>query len=454
MEMTDCHASPVVIVGAGLAGLACAHALEQARVPYRLLESEATPGGLARSITRDGFTFDVAGHWLHLRNPDVRLLLDNLLGSELEEIQRAAWIYFDGGWVPYPFQSNLWALRSEFRDECVQGYLEARALDGMNVNPKDPTDFHDAALRMWGSGITRHFVLPYNEKLWGLPLHELVPDWGERFMPQPDAEEILRGSRVQQVNSGYNSRFLYPRQAGMGLVAQRLCEELRGFVECNCAVTGIHLERREVRLANNKKFRFKQLVSTVQLPQLIQMCEDAPATVREMASGLRSTGVSCVHLAVRGPQQDSVPKCHWVYFPEQEFPFYRVSSTTAAVSALAPSGCRTLSVEFNRNSAAADLPLEELALTGLRKCGLIGSGDDILFTFVQEIPCAYVINDRSCTGRRRHLLTWLESWGVYSIGRYGGWRYGSMEDAILEGQRKAGELLGEGGTALVPADIE
>ncbi|TRZ64667.1 MAG: FAD-binding protein, partial [Rhodocyclaceae bacterium] len=51
-----------VILGGGLAGLAAGRALTRAGHRVRLLESALTVGGLARTVTRDGFRFDLGGH--------------------------------------------------------------------------------------------------------------------------------------------------------------------------------------------------------------------------------------------------------------------------------------------------------------------------------------------------------------------------------------------------------
>jgi hypothetical protein len=138
-----------------------------------------------------------------------------------------------------------------------------------------------------------------------------------------------------------------------------------------------------------------------------------------------------------------VPNCHWAYFPEPRFPFYRVGSLSNAVTALAPPGCRSFTVEFSRCDRAISRPLEAEAVAGLRECGLISPRDELLFTFIQEIRDAYVVRDRQCEPLRRKLLAWLQDQGVSSIGRYGGWQYGSMEDAFLEGRKTALDIIDE-----------
>ena len=112
-----------VILGAGLAGLSTAYHLGG---DYTLLEQASEPGGLARSRTRDGFTFDVTGHWLHLSDPEVQRLVQSLLGDDLVTVARRAQVYTHGRYLPYPFQTNLRPLPDAVRAECLEGFLAAR----------------------------------------------------------------------------------------------------------------------------------------------------------------------------------------------------------------------------------------------------------------------------------------------------------------------------------------
>ena len=103
---------PVVIVGAGLAGLSTAYHLEERR-PAVLLEREGRVGGLTRSFHVNGFIFDVTGHLLHLKRDSVRALIDRLLPGGMESIERRSFIHSHGVYTDYPFQANLYGLPPE-----------------------------------------------------------------------------------------------------------------------------------------------------------------------------------------------------------------------------------------------------------------------------------------------------------------------------------------------------
>ena len=73
----------------------------------------------------------------------------------------------------------------------------------------------------------------------------------------------------------------------------------------------------------------------------------------------------------------------------------------------------------------------------------MNSKDKIVTQKVLPIPVAYVIYDTNWGMTRDFLLGFLDSNHVSSIGRFGGWKYSYMEEAILEGKATAEKILGK-----------
>jgi hypothetical protein len=129
---------------------------------------------------------------------------------------------------------------------------------------------------------------------------------------------------------------------------------------------------------------------------------------------------------------------HWVYVPERPYPFYRMGVFTNVVPEMAPPGCAALWVEVADRSSLLDLPS---VISGLERMGAIGSADDVLFVEQRDVEHAYVVFDDARRAAVDLLLGWLAGHRVFSCGRYGGWTYGSMEDAILDGFLAAGRVM-------------
>ena len=68
---------------------------------------------------------------------------------------------------------------------------------------------------------------------------------------------------------------------------------------------------------------YDRLITTIPLDQFVAMCVDAPDEVRAAAAKLTHNSVFVVGLGFRGKRDDS--KC-WMYFPEDNCPFYRVTN--------------------------------------------------------------------------------------------------------------------------------
>jgi protoporphyrinogen oxidase len=411
---------PIVILGGGVSGLAAASGLRRRGRECLVLEREPEPGGLCRSVQRDGFTFDHISHVLHFRSPELHAFVQQLLAGRLLQQERAATIYFRGRHVPYPFQAHLGFLPLGPRLECVLGMLLARR------GAAEPADFEQWIRRSFGSGVARHFLTPYNEKLWGVPLHEISTDW-LGFVPPPSLKAVARSLAGGRTTAGYNSTFSYPESGGMGALVRALARGLN--VRCGCAVTAIDLEHKTVRLAGGETFAYSHLVSTLPLPLLASM-SGVPAPLREDASGLRAVAVASLTFALRRPLPHAF---HWTYFADAEFPFFRLFFPSNVQPASAPAGCSIITAE-----AAGEAPAGVAAVVrALIRLGYAGSEQDILFTHHARYPFGYPLHDLGRKERVDRLLRFFATRHVTSIGRFGMWQYSSVEDALRWGEEAA-----------------
>ena len=207
-----------VVIGAGPTGLSAAYHLGRRRL---LLEKESRVGGWCRSIEDKGFTFDFAGHIMFSNDAYVHDMYKMLLGDNVHWQNREAWIYSKNVYTRYPFQGALYGLPPEVIKDCITGAIESRfgsiskkpedrmvirrpterrpsrpalrfarpsrspivARDGIAEAATDlvtkqpaadlsaePRNFEEFIYKVWGSGIAKHFAIPYNKKIWAVPL--------------------------------------------------------------------------------------------------------------------------------------------------------------------------------------------------------------------------------------------------------------------------------------------
>ena len=82
-------------------------------------------------------------------------------------------------------------------------------------------------------------------------------------------------------------------------------------------------------------------------------------------------------------------------------------------------------------------PLRKRVIADLKRARVLSEADEILFMELCDIPHAYVIFDPNYEPCRNQILDYLAANGAASGGRWGGWNYGGMEDALLDGKAAA-----------------
>ncbi|MBF5042852.1 amine oxidase [Aggregicoccus sp. 17bor-14] len=437
---------PTVILGGGLAGLSTAHFLGRAR-PWQLVERSERVGGLIKTEEIEGCLFDPTGHWLHLRDPEIRALVtERWLPGQLVTLQRRAAVFSRGVFTRFPYQVNTHGLPPEVVAENLVGYVEAvYGEKGRALREREPANFTEFILRYMGEGFAKNFMLPYNRKLWTVDPSELSAEWVGRFVPRPTLKEVVDGALgVGSDALGYNASFIYPREGGIESLARAMLRGLEGGeVSVRTEPTAIDWRARRVSLSDGRTLGYRHLVSTVSLPGLVRLLGEGasgvPDEVRAAASRLRATTVTYVSVGVRGANRQP---WHWIYLPEPEFKTYRIGSPSAVYAALAPPDTSTFYVEYSHHGELSKEACERHAVEDLLRSQMIHAAEDVRFARAREIPHAYVLYDAAYGEAKREILRFLEHAGIQTAGRYGQWEYSSMEDAILAGRAAARAVQG------------
>jgi len=419
-----------VILGAGISGLSAAYALEQITPQScSLYEQAPTVGGLCRTQETDGYRFDIVSHVLHFRSQETKDLVQSIVGEELVRQERSAWIYFQRSYVPYPFQTHLNALPSGAKIDCLSGYLKAWARRRF-AGAGEPDNFDEWVEQYFGEGIARHFMRPYNRKLWGVEPERMSLDWIRPFVPQTQLRQVISNvlSRRNHHEAGYNPWFFYPAHGGIQTVCEAFHSRLTD-VHLNQEAIEIDMENRMVRFRCGDCVSYDRLISTIPLPTLIERTKGVPESLKQEVSGLRHTTLLNLTYCLRRPLPRSF---HWAYFPEPEFPFFRLVFPSNISSALAPRDMGLIAAEISNPERGKEEELEQQVRACLLKLGWIEKPEDVVRVVRNFFPYAYPVHNLERGGRVRRLLHYLQTRGIWSIGRFGAWHYSSMDDAITE----------------------
>ncbi|MCL5671249.1 MAG: FAD-dependent oxidoreductase [Acidobacteria bacterium] len=440
-----------VILGAGISGLSAAYALEQISPDaYGVYEQGPTVGGLCRTQQVEGFRFDTVSHVLHFRSEETEHLVHQLLNGALIRRERSAWIYFQGRYVPYPFQTHLSALPAAAQAACVGGYLRAwikRKFGG----ERESENFGAWVEQYFGGGIARHFMRPYNQKLWGVEPEQMSLDWIRPFVPSTELGQVISNlvSRRNHRQLGYNPWFFYPKQGGIQALSEAFQRRI-AEVHLEHEAVEIDLERHTIRFQNGSKVEYERLISTVPLPSLVERATGMPEDLRLEVTGLRWTSLLNLTYCLGRP----LPRpFHWVYFPEADFPFFRLVFPSNICGELAPEGGGLIAAEISNPEPGREEELERLVILCLERLGWISQPADVVRVARNHFPYAYPVHDLERARRVRRLLDFLQSKQVWSIGRFGAWRYSSIDDAITEALGAAPRILASAPSGVLRNDM-
>jgi protoporphyrinogen oxidase len=426
-----------VIMGAGISGLAAAYALKQ--LPgetYEVYEKDARVGGLCRTQQEDGFTFDAVSHVLHFRSPTAERLVHAILDGNIVEQSRNAWIRFRQQYIPYPFQTHLGFLPARERATCLLSYMKAwRSYSRDQSSP--PVDFEAWIRRYFGEGIARHFMIPYNTKLWGVPPRELSTDWVRPFVHPVSPWLALTSTFLKSsYNSGYNSSFYYPKQGGIQALIEGLANRVSP-VRLNQLAVEIDLERKVVRFDNGQTASYDRLISTIPLRTLALRATELPQELWQTARELRCTSLLNYTYCVGRPLPHSF---HWIYFPEPDYPFFRLAFPSNISPSSAPVRCSIISAEVSNPVPGEEDELDLRIRKMLVRLGFLTNESDIVLASRSCFDHAYPVHDLSRQARVARLLEFFNRHDVFSIGRFGSWHYSSIDDAIMQALEVARQI--------------
>lgn len=322
----------VLIIGAGPTGLGAAKRLNQFNeASWLLLEANETPGGLASTdVTAEGFLYDVGGHVIFSHYKYFDDCLNEALPGGTKDWymhQRVSYVRCKNRWVPYPFQNNISMLEKVDQVKCMDGMINA-AFEAASSREK-PRDFDEWIVRMMGTGIADLFMRPYNFKVWAVPTTMMQCSWlGER-VAAPDLKTVVKNIILGEPagNWGPNSTFRFPAHGGTGAIwigvantlpAEKLVLGKKGKVE------RVDAAAKEVTTADGTKIRYGKLISTMAVDDLVnKMGGD-----RELVNAAKQLFYSSTHvvgIGIRGERPENIGDKCWLYFPEDDCPFYRAT---------------------------------------------------------------------------------------------------------------------------------
>jgi len=437
----------IIVLGAGPTGIGAAWRLaEHGHEDWLLLDQAPGPGGLSTSVVDDaGFTWDLGGHVLFSHYRYFDHLMQQALGDAWFEHEREAWVWMRERWVPYPFQNNIWRLPENDLVACLEGLVEIQRSGTAGA----PAHFAEWLQRAFGRGLCDVFMYPYNFKVWAYAPDTMGTTWMGERVATVDLARILRNLvlRRDDVSWGPNAKFRFPQRGGTGAIWQSLAGQLPSQrLAFGRTVVSIDSQRRRLHLSDGSIEPYDALVSSVPLAQTLRMTPDlGPAAA--LADRFVHSSSHIVGVGFEGQPPEALRTKCWMYFPENDTPFYRVTvfSNYSRFNVARPGAQWSLMAEVSESPVKPvdQARLVDDVIAGFRRSGFIDDATRIVTRWHRRLPFGY---PTPWLGRDEVLDSvqpLLESRGILSRGRFGAWKYevSNQDHSAMQGVEAVDRLL-------------
>lgn len=431
--------TPIVILGAGMAGYGAWHRLRAAGIEPVIYDKKPYPGGHTASFAgRGGFVFDDGPHISFTRDERLQRLFADNVGGRYEVLQARVNNHWRGHWIKHPAQCNLHGLPADLVDAVLRDFVDA--------NGREPGEIRDyeAWLRAgYGDTFAETFPMEYGRKYHTVPARQMSTDWLGPRLYRPELEEVLLGALSPSTpDVHYVSHFRYPTEGGFQAYLRPFFEQAP--IELEREVVGIDPRGHRLRFADGTETGYGGLISSVPLPDLVERIDGAPADVRAAAGRLACTTCVTVNLGVG---RDDLSEHHWTYFYDADFTVTRASFPHLFSPNNVPPGCGSIQAEvyFSRKYRPLDRDPDELidpVIEDFRRAGLLRDGDEIRFREARLVPWANVIFDHDRAPALETVHGYLTDLGIAWCGRYGEWGYQWTDESFMSGEAAAEQVLG------------
>lgn len=409
-----------LIIGAGISGLMFANCKKN---DYLIVEKENEIGGYCRTIYQDGFIWDYAGHFFHFKTDEMKkFFMDNMKDEKLINQVKNTKIYYKGKLIDYPFQTNIHQLEKQEFIDCLY--------DLYNKSEKENYDsFLDMLYGKFGKSIVEKFLKPYNEKLYACDLNLLDKEAMGRFFPYANINQIINNMKEAN-NSSYNNTFMYPENGAMSFLNKLYNNLDKTKVKLNTSIVSINYEKKIAITSNDEEIQYEYLINTIPLNHFLKLTESNED--KELNNSLSYNKVLVFNL---GFEKKSDFDEHWIYFPDKEINFYRVGFYDNILN----SDRLSMYIEIGYNKNDDNINIDDQlrkTIENLTKVGIVKDNKLVSYSTILMDP-AYV---HIQTKTNEQVESWREERkndNVFSIGRYGGWTYCSMEDAMIAAKELA-----------------
>jgi len=444
---------PVVIIGAGPAGLAAGYEFMGRGICPVILERGGIVGGISRTESYKDFHFDIGGHRFLTKNDEINQLWEDMLGPDFLKVNRLSRIYYQGKFFNYPLRPanalfNLGPVESLL---VLISYCRARLAPRPEEN-----SFEEWIINRFGERLYRTFFKTYTEKVWGIPCKEIRADWAaQRIKGLSLLVAVSNALFGGQQAKSLTEQFSYPR-LGPGMMWQRFMERIvagGGEVMLHCEVSAIHHDNGRItatEYSNGEtagELSAEHYISSMPISRLVQLFKpQPPVEVLQSAGQLSYRGFIIVILII--DRQTLFPD-QWLYVHSPKVRVGRIQNFKNWSRSMVPDQSRTsIGMEYfcnenDRTWKMSDKALVDMATREMAEMGFVPASG-VMDSYVVRQSHAYPVYDATYKQNLQTIRNYLDNFNnLQTIGRSGMHRYNNMDHSMQTGILAAKNCCGE-----------
>lgn len=378
----------VLIIGAGPAGLSAGLHLVKKGINVKILDCRKKVGGLCASLEYNGCIFDYGGHRFYTEDIDILQRLEQITEGELKQRSRKSSIYMGGKFIDYPLRITDLLLKMNTR-VLFSALVDYAYRSIKNIfTPSKEDNLEDWISNRFGKVFYNIFFKPYTEKFWGVEVNKIKPEWAEKRITLTGLWDVILRlfKKRKSTPISYITKFYYPDK-GMGVIFDKFADEITslcGEIILDARVTQIKTESGNIDEVvcrkDNKEVSFKPdyVISTMPLTEFVGMLSNVlPQDLVTDTCSLKFRSMIFVFIIIN---KMNIGSDNWVYFPEADYIFSRITEPKNWSSFLTPESktslCVEISCDYNDMTwKAEDEELFTIVCRDLEKTGLVLKGD-------------------------------------------------------------------------------
>lgn len=405
-----------IIIGFGPSGIGAALKTKKGII----IEKNSVPGGLSRSYKYKSATYDLGGHSFHTPHEEVKNLIKKNTKIFLQK--RNAKCFVKKKIINYPFQKNFKEIGDvKITKECEMGLSNAET---KNEN------YHEFIKTKFGYGISKHFMMPYNLKLWGNNLRRMSTKWtSERIAEVKNQKFDTKGGKRKPLQS--DTKVGYPSKNGFGQIFDDLSKKVKLQKKFNKKIKKIDLNKKSILLDNNELYYYSNIVSTISILDLLKCINGVPKRIINLSKKLEYLSLYLVVAIIKGKIKTSIQRIYSSekkYFPGKVALNHNSSNYLRNTKEHAIMG----EISYGKNKKKP-IHVKKNFIKFLIDTKIIKNKNEIKKMITHDIQYSYPVPTHEKSFIIKQIKNWLKKYNIYTVGRFAEWDYINSDEALRRG---------------------